>query len=105
MRRSIIFASGKRGFIITDDPVDIGNEGIIKEPDKVKSVEVGDILLMKGTQYPEGARGLWHKSPAKKYLPGGRVLNRLALKIDIEELRDGDADAAKNSGAAKRQRT
>lgn len=33
----------------SDDPVDIGNEGIIKEPDKVKSVEVGDILLMKGT--------------------------------------------------------
>jgi hypothetical protein len=60
---------------------------IIREKSKIRNVGVGDILFMKGTRYPYGAKGLVHKSPEKRYHKDGRILNRLILKIDVKELR------------------
>ena len=39
---------------------------------------------MKGAHYVpvHGAKGLVHKSPPKTYHADGRIVNRLALKID-----------------------
>ena len=59
------------------------NERIIRDVDEVECVGVGDILFIKGTQFPHGKAGLVHKSPAKVYHGDGRILNRLVLKVDV----------------------
>ena len=43
---------------------------------------------MKGKLYP-GGKALVHRSPAQRFLPDGRVLNRLMLKLDIPTRSDG----------------
>ena len=58
------------------------NDHIIRDPKAVKTIEVGDILFIKGRTY-EGANPLVHKSPAKRYHADGRILNRLMLKVDV----------------------
>ena len=62
------------------------NKCIIRNPNEIESVGVGDMLFIKGTQFAGmygGANGLVHKSPDKRYHADGRVVNRLALKVDV----------------------
>ena len=59
------------------------NDRIIRDADEIESVGVGDILFIKGSRFPHGEAGLVHRSPKKRYHEGGRVLNRLVLKVDV----------------------
>ena len=59
------------------------NDRIIHDVAEVESVNLGDILFIKGSQFPHGEAGLVHKSPTKRYHEDGRVVNRLLLKIDV----------------------
>jgi len=59
------------------------NDHIIRDSSQLYSVEVGDILLMKGTVFPSAARGLVHRSPPKQYHANGKVMHRLLLKVDL----------------------
>lgn len=61
------------------------NDHIIRDPQQICSVDVGDFFFIKGTKYPNGAKGLVHRSPEKRYHPDGHVVNRLLLKIDVAE--------------------
>ena len=50
---------------------------------------MGDLLLIKGTQFAGaygGAQGLVHKSPEVRFDKQGGVQNRLVLKVDVYEL-------------------
>lgn len=74
----------------TDDIVDFwelencgNNDHIIRDVSKVRQVNVGDMLFIKGNQFPGGSGGLVHKSPPVQYSDIGVVLNRLVLKIDV----------------------
>ena len=60
-----------------------GNEAILKKQAAVEHAGVGDLLLIKGTKFPQPGRAqaLVHKSPEKRYGPDGRVLRRLVLKV------------------------
>jgi hypothetical protein len=59
------------------------NEHVIRDPALVENIAVGDILFIKGTQFPEGSTGLVHKSPEKRYHEDGRIMNRLVFKVDV----------------------
>ena len=59
------------------------NERIIRDAEAVEAVGVGDILFIKGVEFPRGPAGLVHKSPQKRYHADGRVVNRLLLKVDV----------------------
>ena len=59
------------------------NDCIIRDPSKVRQVNVGDIFFIKGRSFPTGERGLIHKSPPAQTYPDGGVMNRLVLKVDI----------------------
>ena len=61
------------------------NDRIIRNVDEVESVGVGDILFIKGSEFPHGEAGLVHKSPEKRYHEDGRVVNRLLLKVDVHQ--------------------
>lgn len=60
------------------------NQQLVRDANKIESVDVGDILFMKGKLYPHGAKGLVHKSPKERYHQDGRILNRLVLKVDVQ---------------------
>lgn len=64
------------------------NDCILRNKDDVETIDVGDIIFMKGKLYP-GGKALVHRSPAQRFLPDGRVLNRLMLKLDIPTRSDG----------------
>lgn len=66
------------------------NHHIIRDLNGVESAAVGDLLLIKGTKFPQQATALVHKSPEKRWQiapdddgRNGRVLNRLVLKVDV----------------------
>jgi hypothetical protein len=61
------------------------NECIIHDKERIESVAVGDLLLIKGTKYPQlSSTALVHKSPDKRYdVSTGAILNRLVLKVDL----------------------
>lgn len=60
------------------------NNCIIHDKERIESVAVGDMLLIKGTKYPQlSSAALVHKSPDKRYDTDGRILNRLVLKVDL----------------------
>ena len=59
------------------------NACIIKQPDQVFAVDVGDMLFIKGTLFPCGPNGLVHRAPEKRYHSNGNIINRLVLKIDV----------------------
>merc|ERR1712048_457851 len=63
------------------------NAQLIKNTSAVKSVGVGDILLIKGLKFPGKSGGLVHKSPPVEYYPDGRVKHRLCLKVDISKFK------------------
>ena len=92
--RAICTYLGHSGTVYTHDSnvdfwelVNCGsNACVIRNPDEVESVAVGDLLLIKGTQFAGaygGAQGLVHKSPERFYWPDGTVRNRLVFKIDV----------------------
>ena len=58
------------------------NDCIIRDKSKIQQISVGDMLFIKGRGFPEGAKGLVHKSPAVTE-SGGMVLNRLVMKVDV----------------------
>ena len=60
-----------------------GNEKIIKDESKCRSVSVGDVFFMKGKKFPTRPKGLVHKSPEIQYHCDGSVVQRLVLKIDV----------------------
>merc|ERR1719401_2425523 len=62
------------------------NEHIIRDQSQVFSADVMDVLFIKGKLFPNGATGLVHKSPEKRYHADGSIMNRLCLKIDIPPL-------------------
>mmetsp|Transcript_51449 Transcript_51449/g.161715 ORF Transcript_51449/g.161715 Transcript_51449/m.161715 type:complete len:123 (+) Transcript_51449:567-935(+) len=62
------------------------NDCIIRDRSQVSSVDVGDMLLMKGTLFPGAANGLVHRSPDRRYHADGSIKTRLCLKIDVPEL-------------------
>lgn len=64
------------------------NDCIIRDSKHVHSIDVGDILFIKGKTY-EGSPPLVHRSPAKRYHADGRILNRLILKVDVSNRNDG----------------
>jgi len=57
---------------------------IIRSQKAIECVGVGDIIFIKGTSFPgDGAKGLVHRSPEKRYHSDGRVVRRVLLKVDI----------------------
>jgi len=63
------------------------NDCVIKDKQHIKSVDVGDMLFIKGRHFPrlrKGSKGLIHKSAELKYLDDGTLLNRLVLKVDVK---------------------
>jgi len=62
------------------------NEHILRDPEQIEHVAVGDLLLIKGTKFPQVSNPLVHKSPEKRYDADGHVLNRLVLKVDVDGL-------------------
>ena len=89
--RALVSYSGVMGTQYTDDSnVDFwelqncgNNKCIIRDTDAVRSVEVGDILFIKGKSFPKGASALVHKAAELHYHEDGRIVNRLALKVDV----------------------
>lgn len=69
-------------------------EKCIHDATQTASVAVGDLLLIKGTRFPgvadNGLAGvanaLVHKSPEKRFDAAGEIINRLVLKVDVDEL-------------------
>ena len=61
------------------------NEQIIKDSAKCRSLNVGDVLFMKGKKFPTAPCGLVHKSPNIQYHCNGKTVNRLVLKVDIAQ--------------------
>jgi len=58
-------------------------EGIVPDASKIVSVNVGDILFMKGAKYPTSPNGLIHRSPPTRFHKNGDVVSRLLLKVDV----------------------
>ena len=59
------------------------NTRIIRDTGQIEAVGVGDILFIKGSEYPHGKAGLVHKSPEKRQHDDGSIVNRLLLKVDV----------------------
>lgn len=94
--RAMVSYNGTGTLYISNDYVDMGevtrggpfptNEHVVKDYSKVRAVGVGDILLIKGDGFPHPINGLVHKAPEN---PPGKVLERLALKLDIYDKERG----------------
>ena len=98
--RAIVSYTGKVGTEYTsDDNVNFwelencgNNDHIIQDLRQIRAVDTGDFLFIKGTNYPRGAKGIVHKSPANCYHKDGRIINRLILKVDVIDLDDWEFD-------------
>lgn len=64
------------------------NDHIIRDKSRIKSVNVGDIVMIKGAQFPGKARSLVHKSPEVEYYDSGDVRARIVLKVDMLPLEE-----------------
>jgi len=74
------------------------NDDIIRDPSQIRSIDVGDMLMMKGMHYPGKAHSLVHKSPPARYynnqdfapihIRNKNVQARLILKVDVLKLRE-----------------
>jgi len=60
------------------------NDHIIRDKSLVRSINVGDILLIKGDRFPGSAKRFVHKSPAPQFHADGSCITRLVLKVDVE---------------------
>jgi len=88
--RAIVSYNGTGTMYVPNDFVDMEelerggpsptNEHVVKDHSKVRSVGVGDVLLIKGDKFPHPVRSLVHKAPEN---PPGRILERLLLKLDV----------------------
>jgi len=96
MGRGIISYTGETGTMYTSysnvDEWELENCGnndcVIKDKQHIKSVDVGDMLFIKGRHFPRlraGSKGLIHKSPKLKYQENGELLHRLVLKVDVKD--------------------
>lgn len=56
---------------------------IIQDESQVLYAQLGDILFMKGTEFPTSPKGLVHSAPEKCWHADGSVKNRLLLKVDL----------------------
>jgi len=61
------------------------NDHIIRDVKQIKHVNVGDVLFIKGKDFPLGVKALIHKAPEIRRHPDGGIMNRLVLKIDVSE--------------------
>ena len=94
--RAIVSYTGETGTeYIRDGNVDMwqlenrgDNESVVKDDNKICAVDTGDFFFIKGALYPQGTKGIVHKAPEKMYHEDGRILNRLVLKVDVQELQD-----------------
>lgn len=78
------------------------NDHIIRDKCHIRSIDVGDILMIKGMYYPGKARGLVHKSPPIRYYNGQdfapleirnkNVQSRIVLKVDVQDLQGGEVE-------------
>lgn len=59
------------------------NDCVVRDKSTIRSIDVGDVLLMKGKAYPSDVKGLIHKSPEVRHHFDGRVMHRLVLKVDV----------------------
>lgn len=59
------------------------NDHIIRDKSDIRSINVGDILLIKGQRFPGSAKSLVHKSPDPQFRADGSCITRLILKVDI----------------------
>ena len=63
------------------------SEHCIYNASQVQQAAIGDMLLLKGTKYPDVSHALVHKSPEKQYDGEGNIINRLVLKVDVPALK------------------
>eukprot|EP00747_Dinoflagellata_sp_TGD_P078380 gnl/TRDRNA2_/TRDRNA2_160039_c0_seq1.p1 gnl/TRDRNA2_/TRDRNA2_160039_c0~~gnl/TRDRNA2_/TRDRNA2_160039_c0_seq1.p1 ORF type:complete len:279 (-),score=39.96 gnl/TRDRNA2_/TRDRNA2_160039_c0_seq1:468-1196(-) len=61
-------------------------ERVIRDKSRIHSLDVGDILLMKGKKWSTIASGLVHKSPEVLYSDSGVVQSRIILKVEVQDL-------------------
>jgi len=95
--RAIVSYNGDEGTLhvhndnVNFDELEHGgiNEHIVRDQSQVFSVDVGDVLFIKGNRFPNDVNGLVHKAPLKRYHPDGSVKNRLCMKVDVSFLRAG----------------
>lgn len=90
MGRALVSYTGSGTMYTSDGNVDFwelqhcgNNDCIIGDASKVESVDVGDILFIKGKKYGRGSPALVHKAPPKRYHEDGRIVNRLVMKVDV----------------------
>lgn len=68
------------------------SDHVIRDKSRIHSLNVGDILLMKGKKYPGKGQGLVHKSPEVRYSDNGYVLSRLVLKVEVQDMAGGKVE-------------
>jgi len=90
MGRAVITYNGGATQFIADHHADLWqlenggkNEQTVPNESFAHTPETGDILFMKGTNFPTAPRGLVHRAPPRNWHEGGSVMNRLLLKIDV----------------------
>lgn len=90
MGRAVVSYNSCGTQIVKEDDVDhkafvtVGKkDGIVPDASKIVSVNVGDILFMKGAKYPTSPNGLIHRSPPARFHKNGTAVNRLLLKVDV----------------------
>lgn len=66
------------------------NDCIIRDKSQIRSANVGDIVAIKGTKFPGKANCIVHKSPEVSYYDSGDVKARLLLKVDIQDVTEGE---------------
>jgi len=58
-------------------------DDLIRDESQIFNAGVGDILFMKGTDFPCTPNGLVHRSPPRRLHETGQDMNRLLLKVDL----------------------
>lgn len=88
--RAVVAYNGNGTPFVANDDVDLialengqKNEDIVPDLAKTLSTNVGDVLFMKGTEFPTSPNGLVHRSPEVRYHVDGSVMYRLLLKVDL----------------------
>ena len=105
--RAIVSYTGLKGTVYTgkanvdfDELLNCGkDEHCIRDPSATAFAAIGDMLLIKGTNFPNVPNALVHKSPAKHY-QDGQLVSRLVLKVDVISLPSGPAGPPIMTGPA-----
>jgi len=72
------------------------NDCVIHDKSHIRSANVGDIVMIKGSKFPGKAKGLIHKSPEVRYHRMGVVQSRIVLKVDVEDPAGGEINSSDN---------